>query len=591
MTAAGGVAEATGAPEVSRVRELAGALLVYLMLAFLFTSKAWQDPINTWIGRCCDPQQFMWFLAWPATALELGQNPLLTDRLNAPEGANLMWNAAMPLLGLVFSPLTHGLGPILAYNIAVVAGIALSGLACFAALRRYTDRPLGPLVGGALYAFSPFVVSHTALHLNMVHVWAPPLFLILLDEIAVRRRHRPEVLGAALGIVGAIQLLTFEELLATSALAGLLLVLVMAIVVYERGPVFESTGRLLRAVIPGVATFLLIGGLPLAVQFFGPQQLHGQVQPPAVFSTDLLNVIVPTDYTLIAPDQAQVLSDEFSGLHHEATGYIGLPMLLVLAWILFELRRDRRVVVAGLMGIILLALSLGPDIFVGTERWRVFTPWEPIGSQPLIEHALPGRMTLYMWLAIPVMLAIAIDRATSLRRRAGGMRLAAIGLALVFLLPAPAGSSDSPIPPFFDTWEEQGIADHEVVLIAPWFTNGAGADPMLWTAYAKARPRMYEGYVYVPGDEGKPQYGPSPGRLARLMMDVQDHGTRPVLSAEDRAGAIKELTDVGVAVVIIGPLRYRTEMIELFTNLLGRPPLEVDGVQLWRDVQASIAAG
>ncbi len=239
----------------------------------------------------------------------------------------------MPLLGMLISPLTRGTGPIFAYNIAVLAGISLSGLACYAALRRYTERPLGPLVGGALYAFSPFVASHTALHLNMVHVWAPPLFLIILDELAVRRRYRPEMLGVVLGVVGAIQLLTFEEILATSALAGLLLVLVMGSSSTSVAATIESTRRLLRSVIPGVAMFLLIGGLPLAVQFFGPQQIQGQVQPPAVFSTDLLNVILPTDYTLLAPERATAISDEFSGLHHEATGYIGLPMLVVLAWI------------------------------------------------------------------------------------------------------------------------------------------------------------------------------------------------------------------------------------------------------------------
>ena len=52
---------------------------------------------------------------------------------------------------------------------------------------------------------------------------------------------------------------------------------------------------------------------------------------------------------------------------------------------------------------------------------------------------------------------------------------------------------------------------------------------------------------------------------------------------------MQELTDADVSIVIVGPLRYRTEMIELFTDLLGRPPIETGGVQLWRDVQGSAA--
>jgi hypothetical protein len=584
-------AGASTAPGGVRAREVAGALLMYVMLTLLFTSRTWTDPTNDWIGHCCDQQQFMWFLAWSPTAIELGQNPLLTDHLNAPAGANLMWNGSSPLVTLALAPVTRLLGPVFAYNVAAVAGIALSGLACFAALRRYAKGPLGPLVGGAVYAFSPYVASHTALHLNLIHAWGPPLFLIILDELVVRRRYRPELLGVALGVVGVAQLVTFEEVLATSAIAGALLVLVLAAVVRERAAIASSTRRLLRAALPGLGAFLLLGGFPLAVQFFGPQQIHGRVQDPETFSTDLLNVILPTRYQLIAPEAATAMSEQFSGLFHEATAYIGLPLLLVLGWIVWERRRDRRIVVAATLGVLLLILSLGPRLFVGTEPTGVPLPWLPLAGLPLLEHVLPGRLTLYMYLAIAAIVAIAVDQALTLERRAAALRLAAIGVALLFLIPTPAASSTAPVPKFFASWDQAGIGDDEIILFAPWFTNGAGADPMLWAAFAEARPRMYEGYVYVPRPDGLPRYGPTPGGLARLMIRVQDHGERIVLSADDRAAARQELAEAGISVVIVGQLRYRNQMVALFTDLFGRQPEEREGVQIWRDVQGSIAGG
>jgi hypothetical protein len=585
------VIEAAGAepaPGVSRVRELVGALLVYLMLAFIFTWSAWQDPTHRWIGICCDQQQSMWFLAWTPTALDLGQTPLLTDHLNAPDGANLMWNGSGPLLDLLFAPLTRLAGPILTYNVAVVLAIALSGLACFAALRRYTEGSLGPLVGGAVFAFSPYMASHTALHLILLNLWAVPLFLVIVDDLLVRRRHRPEVLGVALGILAALQLITFEEVLATSAVAAALLAVLLAVVVHERSSIVAAARRALRAALPALAAFLVVGGYPLAIQFLGPQQIHAAVQDTSTFSMDLLNVVLPTPYQLLAPDAATIISKHFSGLYHEATGYVGLPLLAVLAWVVYDRRRDRRVLVAAAMGLLMLVLSLGPELHVGGESWNVPLPWLPFGSLPLIEHALPGRLTLYMWLAIGGLVALAVDRATTLNLRAASLRLAALGLGLIFVLPAPASSSSAAVPPFFASWEEQGIADTDVVLFAPWFTNGAGADPMLWAAVAQARPRMYEGYVYVPDARGRPQYGPTGGPLAQLMIEVQDHGTSILLSAADRAASARELIAANISVVIVGPMRYRTEMIGLFTDLLGRPPEEISGVALWRDVQASI---
>jgi hypothetical protein len=586
------VTEAAGAapaPGLSRFRELGGALLVYLMVAFIFTSSAWRDPASRWVGICCDQEQTMWYLAWAPTALERGETPLLTDRLNAPDGANLMWNTPSTLPALVLAPVTRALGPIFAYNLAVLLAIALSGLACFAALRRYTNGALGPLIGGALYALSPYVASHTTLHLDLIYVWAPPLFLIILDELVARRRYRPELLGVALGVMGGIQVLTFEEILATCAVAGAVLLLVLAIVIHDRSAIAASTRRLLRAAVPGLAAFLLIAGYPLAVQFAGPQQVHGAVQPTAVFSMDLLNVILPTPYQFFAPDSATAISRHFSGLYHEATGYIGLPLLLVLAWVVFDRRRDRRVIAAAAVGLVMLVFSLGPELHIGGVSQHVPMPWLPIGSLPLLEHALPARLTLYAWLAIAVLIALAIDRATALERRSAGLRLAAIGLGLVFVLPAPASSSTTPVPTFFASWEQQGIADSDIVLFAPWFTNGAGADPMLWAAFAEARPRIYEGYVFVPDAKGRPRFGPPAGALANLMIEVQDHGTHITLSAGDRAAAAQDLLQADISVVIIGPMNHRPEMIDLFTQLFGRPPIDTEGVSLWRNVQGSIA--
>ena len=45
---------------------------------------------------------------------------------------------------------------------------------------------------------------------------------------------------------------------------------------------------------------------------------------------------------------------------------------------------------------------------------------------------------------------------------------------VAFVLPVPASSSTAEVPPFFASWEEQAIPDDQVVLFAPWFTNGAG---------------------------------------------------------------------------------------------------------------------
>ena len=87
--------------------------------------------------------------------------------LYSPDGVNLMWNTAMPLLSVIaWIPTLIG-GPVFAHDVLLVLAIAASGWTAWLALRRYAGDGLGPLIGGAVYAFSPYIASHAAIHLNL----------------------------------------------------------------------------------------------------------------------------------------------------------------------------------------------------------------------------------------------------------------------------------------------------------------------------------------------------------------------------------------------------------------------------------------
>lgn len=561
-----------------------GALLLYLALALVLTADAWASPATRWAGSCCDQQQTMWFLRWIPTSIERGTDPFVTYQMNAPTGVNLTWNSWTPAVGLAIAPVTVAAGPIVAYNVALTGAIALSALAAFAALRRYAGGWAGPLVGGAVYGFSPYVVSHAALHLNLVAVWMPPMVLIVLDELLVRRRHGPVALGLALGLLAGVQMLIFEELVATGAVGAAVLAGVLAITARDRAAIVDGGRRVARAFLPALAGLLAVAGLPLAVQFLGPLRVGGQVQDTARFSTDLLNLVLPTRYQLLAPDVATRISHEFSGLYHEATAYLGLPLLVILVVAVARRWTDPRLRVAGLMAGAMLVLSLGQTLRVGGVDTGVPLPWLPISMLPLLEHAIPGRLTLYMWLAVAAIVAILVSELAGRRVPQAAPRLAVLGLAAALAIPAPVGSSTVEVPDFFRSFDRQGVDDEAIVLIAPHFTNGAGAAPMLWAAVAGNRPRLYEAYAYVPDEDGQPRYGPAPTQLTRIMERIQDDGVTLVARGAVREQVLRDLADNGITDVIVGPMDHREQMLVFFTDLFGRPPAEVDGVQLWRGV-------
>lgn len=563
------------------------AFLVYLAGAFLCTVGAWSDPTTGWAGSCCDQDQAIWYLGWTPHALANGLDPFFTTAIGAPDGVNLMWNTPMTLLGLIgWLPAKIG-GPIFGFNVLMVVGIALSGFTAWLAIRRWTGDGLAALVGGGVYAFSPYVASHAAIHLNLATAWVPPLFLVVLDDLLVTRRAAPWRAGVALGVLGVAQLLIAEEVLATSVMAASVLLCAMAFARRDGQLVArcrDGAARLVPALAVAAATFLLLGAWPLAVQFFGPQRISGRVQDSTMFSTDLLNLVVPTPYQLVAPDVATRISRDFSGMYHEATGYLGLPLLVLVAVVAVRQWGDLRIRVATVTGAALLVLSLGSWLHLGKQALQVPLPWLAFSQLPLLKHVLPGRFTLYVWLAVAVIVAIAIKRATRLSPRPAALRLLAVAAALVVILPAPLERTAAHTPEFFRDWASHHIGPDEIVLVAPYSVDGALTAPMLWAAQTDYGLRMPEAYAYMPGPDGTTADGPPPTRLTTIMRTIQSGRQVPLARGETRAQVAANLQYGDIRHVIVGPMQAWQPMLAFFTDLFGRPPERVGGIAIWRDV-------
>ena len=189
-------------------------LIVFVAAAVLVFSAAWKAPATTIIGVGGDPLLAIWFMRWVPFAISHGFNPLLTDYLDYPQGVNLMWNTAAPLLGVVFWPVTERFGPIVAYNLAETLALASSAWVAYLAFGRYIGSTVAAAVGGLLFGFSPYMISHSLGHPSLTVAFTVPLMLLLFDDIFVRQRRPVLVVGGLLGLLAVTQLLISEELLA-----------------------------------------------------------------------------------------------------------------------------------------------------------------------------------------------------------------------------------------------------------------------------------------------------------------------------------------------------------------------------------------
>jgi hypothetical protein len=109
---------------------------------------------------------------------------------------------------------------------------------------------------------------------------------------------------------------------------------------------------------------------------------------------------------------------------------------------------------------------------------------------------------------------------------------------------------------------------------------------MLWAAEADYGLRMPEAYAYMPQPGGRTLSGAPATRLAKIMLAIQEDNSWLPARGEVRAQVTANLRDAEVRHVIVGPMQSLAPMLAFFTDLFGRAPELVDGVALWRDVDA-----
>jgi hypothetical protein len=392
-------------------------LACYLLGAVAVTWHLWGDPASRLVaGNPYDPDQFAWFLRYTAAAVSHGRLPaLVTAAMNAPQGINVMWNTSLLLPGVVLAPVTLLLGPQTALTVLLTAGFAGSAASLFLVLRRW-DVAAGPAaLAGAVYGFSPALLQAGIGHYNLQFAVLPPLIIDAALRLCLRPRS-PVRAGAWLGLLVTAQLFTGEELLLLTGIAGLLIVAVLALGRPRAGP-----GRLAPAAAGlgvAAAVTLLLAGYPLWVQFFGPLTQRGSAFLPDFYKNDLTAFVTPSGYLVFHTAASAAAAARYQGGPSEYLGYLGWPLIAVLAVAAVAGWRRPAVRALAVTAAVMELLSAGGHPLIsGTVHTGVTLPWRWLENVPVLSAALPDRMSIIADGAAAALLAFALDRAWARRRQ------------------------------------------------------------------------------------------------------------------------------------------------------------------------------
>jgi hypothetical protein len=579
---AGSPAERRARPVLlGRVRAVRVQLLVllgFLGLAVLLLASVWTSPATRTLGGGVgDPGLFAWFLRWTTFAAGRRISPLVSDYLNHPDGINPMWNTWVPLPGLLLSPLTLVLGPVLTFNVLVTLAYGLSAWSAYLAIHRYVPSHGAAACGGLVYGFSPAMVGHSH-HPNLILIFLLPWLFVLLDEILDRQRGSPVWLGVGLGVVAAAQLLTGAEVFAGMVLLGL--VLLVLLLAANRHLLRDKGLYAATALAVSVVVFEVLVAWPLRAQIAGPARVHADITEEVRGSSDLLALVTPSRLSAIAPEAAVRLSDQFTGTKET---YLGIPLLVVVALVAAR-RRSPVVRVGAAMLVVCMVLSLGSRLRVGGLVSPVPLPWTVVESLPVLWHMVPARLALFTALFAGLLLAVALEDLWGGGWRRRVLAVAAAVLALAFLVPsAPLSSAPVATPEFFTGAAVTTLPRDGVALVVPFPRKGRDNQAMLWQAQAGMWFKMPGGYFVGPGPDGGTLREAPPTTTSRVLDRIRRGGRPPALTPALRRWIAADLARWRVASVVLGPMPNRRAMTGFLTDLLGRPPEQLAGVELWRD--------
>lgn len=185
-------------------RRLMLAFIVFAVLAVVHTWPLASAPAT--LGRFDNKDTALnaWAILWVARALVIAPTQVLEGNIFHPEAHTVAFSEPVVIPGVLTIPVyLAGAGPLLAYNLSLLLGYVLSGLAMFWLVWGWTRRMLPALVAGSLFTFNAHSLVSMG-HIQAIHAYGLPLLLIGLDgllRVDGRRLWHGLLAGAATAIL------------------------------------------------------------------------------------------------------------------------------------------------------------------------------------------------------------------------------------------------------------------------------------------------------------------------------------------------------------------------------------------------------
>jgi hypothetical protein len=382
------------------------ASVVYGCCIVLFFSPTFGEFTTALIGPPEDNMQDLWNTWY--SQLALASDPrqfFFTRALFFPEGTSLVYHSFsyVSLIGIFVLRSLLGLSLSLdvlvgLHNFMLLLPYYFGAMGAFILTWKFTQHFLSSLVGGYIFAFSPFHFAHTLHHMGVSTIQFIPFFVFY----TLQYLERPLVKF----YVGSVM---FFVLGALSSWYYLVYNTYFLLFCYTYGVLRQRTPLVKAALVPVVkilaGAFVLLSPLviPMLRAGIGNRQVYGGGHD--IFVADLVGFVAFHPYHLLSR-ATQWVNAQLTGNPWEASVYLGLVNIGLLAWAVRKWRALQHLPLAFCVGgmSVFMLLAAGHSLHVlGRSIGYVLLPTAITEWLPFLSNVrAPSRAMVYAYLFLAV---------------------------------------------------------------------------------------------------------------------------------------------------------------------------------------------
>jgi hypothetical protein len=565
------------------------AIASFIAVAVFITLPLWLHLDHELRDDPQDQAFFEWMLAHGARVLTDGVYPFFSDRMNYPDGVNMMANTSVLAVSLPMTPVTLLWGPHVAFNVFLSVALASTGISWYLVLsRQFVTSRLAAWIGALFCTFAPSMISHAGGHPNIVSQFLVPLIIWRTFDLRLPGRvWRKALILAGLLIWQAF--INLEILFMTAVGLGIFCVVMW---LHRRKTVPGEAAAFLRGLTIAGSVTLAVLAYPLCVQFLGPQSYHGLPQFVRNFGADLGSF---TAYAQRSVAGNSTTAARLAQNASEENAFFGWGLVILFFGLVVWMRRNVAVVTLAAVALLFAAMSLGPRIYLDGINTGVPGIWSILHSVPVLNSAVPTRWAMAIAPVVGIVLALGCQRAADLVKAQPSARgpvrvamIAAVAMALVPLAPTPVRSAPmDPVPLFVTSglWKKY-VDDNHTVVTLPLPESGY-PDPLRWSADTHQDMRIAGAYALLPNQNPldptdrtalfSPPWRPTSG----LMASIKQGNPIPEITDTRREMTLADLRYWKAGAIVLTPQERDIEMLRAMSDLLGFQPTWMGGAWVW----------